>query len=350
VTFLLSALVERFGGERLGEDIAVRQVATLEAAQADELVFVGHAKYAGKLTQSGAGAVILGLDGGALTDRPRILTANPYLYFARVATLLNPPVLPSAGVHPSACVDPSARIGDGASVGPFASVGAGAVIGARTVVAAGCRIGDGVQVGADSRCYDNVVVYAGCQIGQRVIIHANAVIGADGFGNAWTGEQWFKIPQIGRVLIGDDVEIGASTTIDRGALGDTVIEDGVRIDNLVQIAHNVHVGKHTAIAACTGIAGSSRIGSHCTIAGAVMMVGHIEIADKVTILGGTLVGKSINQAGVYGGHYPMQKHDEWLGNAAHLRRLDAMAKRVKELERTVGAMTSTREHSNDPST
>ncbi|WP_374356950.1 UDP-3-O-(3-hydroxymyristoyl)glucosamine N-acyltransferase, partial [Chitinimonas sp.] len=183
----------------------------------------------------------------------------------------------------------------------------------------------------------------------RVIIHANAVIGADGFGNAWTGEAWYKIPQIGRVLIGNDVEIGAGTTVDRGALGDTVIDDGVRIDNLVQIAHNVQIGRHTAIAACTGIAGSTRIGSYCTIAGAVMMVGHIEIADRVTVLGGTLVGKSISQAGVYGGHYPMQKHEDWLGNAAHLRKLDAMAKRLKELERKVGAMTPTREHNNDPS-
>jgi UDP-3-O-[3-hydroxymyristoyl] glucosamine N-acyltransferase len=350
VAYHLSDFVRQFGGELIGDDIAVAQVATLESATSSDLVFVGHAKYAAKLATSAAGAVILSADNATITDRPRLVVANPYLYFAQVATVLNPTPLPAPGVHPQALVAASASLGEGVSIGAFATVGEGAVIGDGAVIEAGCRIGDGVILGDGSRCYGNVVIYAGCQIGNRTIIHANAVIGADGFGNAWTGSAWFKIPQIGRVVIGDDVEIGSATTIDRGALGDTVIEDGVRIDNLVQIAHNVRIGKHTAIAACTGIAGSSHIGAYCTIAGAVMMVGHVEVADRVTVLGGTLVGKSISQPGVYGGHYPMQKHEDWLGNAAHLRRLDSMAKRIKELERQVGAMTPAREQSNDPST
>jgi UDP-3-O-[3-hydroxymyristoyl] glucosamine N-acyltransferase len=348
VAYHLSEFVRRFGGELKGDDVAVAQVATLEAATASDIVFVGSAKYAAKLPDSAAGAVILAVDMAKAADRPCIIATNPQLYFAQLATLLNPTPRPAAGAHASAYVAPSAKLGKDVSVGPFASIGDGATLGDGTVVGAGCRVGDRVTLAAGCRMYDNAVVYADCQIGENTIIHANAVIGADGFGNAWTGSAWFKIPQIGRVIIGADVEIGAATTIDRGALGDTVIEDGVRIDNLVQIAHNVHIGKHTAIAACTGIAGSSRIGAYCTIAGAVMMVGHIELADRVTVLGGTLVGKSIGQPGVYGGHYPMQKHEDWLGNAAHLRRLDSMAKRIKELEHQVGAKTLTREQNNDP--
>jgi len=332
----LSHIVARLGGELVGDDAEIRQVATLEAAKPDELAFLANPKYRKQLDDTQAAAVVLGQQSRDLTLRPRIVAANPYLYFAQVSALLNPPHVPAAGVHPTAWVAPDACLAPGVSIGPHASVGQGARLGANVVIEAGCRVGDGVEIGDDSRLFPSVVIYHDCLLGQRVVVHANAVIGSDGFGNAWTGEGWYKIPQIGRVRIGNDVEIGASTTIDRGALGDTVIEDGVRLDNQIQIAHNVHIGRHTAMAGCVGVAGSTRIGAYCTFGGSAMILGHLEIADRVNIMAGTLIGKSILKAGTYVGQYPVQSHEDWLANASHLRRLDAMAKRLKELERKVG--------------
>jgi len=336
VTYLLSDIVARFGGELIGEDIGVDNVATLEAAGATDIVFVGDPKYAKQLAGTGAGAVIVNAASVDLTTLPRILVSNPYLFFARTATLLNPPARPAPGVHPSAVVSDGVTLGEGCHIGPFVTIGAGSEIGANVVLEAGCRVGTDVVVGADSFCHPNVVLCAGTRLGARVIIHPGAVIGSDGFGNAWQGDGWFKIPQLGRVVIGDDVEIGASTTVDRGALGDTVIEDGVRLDNQIQIGHNVHIGKHTAMAGCVGVAGSTRIGAYCTFGGSAMILGHLEIADRVNIMAGTLVGKSIKKAGTYVGQYPVQTHEDWLANASHLRRLDALAGRLKELERKVG--------------
>jgi len=344
VTYLLSEIAARFGGELIGEDIRVERVATLEAAGPSDIVFVGDPKYAKQLATTAAGAVIVNAALAAATSLPRIVVPNPYLCFARTANLLHPPARPAPGIHPSAVIAEDVVLGEGCHVGAFVSIGAGSRIGANTVLEAGCRIGTGVAIGADGYCHPNVVVCADTQIGARVILHPGAVIGSDGFGNAWQGDGWFKIPQLGRVVIGDDVEVGASTTIDRGALGDTTIEDGVRLDNQIQIGHNVHIGKHTALAGCVGVAGSTRIGAYCTFGGSAMILGHLDIADRVNIMAGTLVGKSIKKAGTYVGQYPVQTHEDWLANASHLRRLDALAGRLKELERKVGhAVTDDKE-------
>lgn len=329
----LAALVARFGGELVGDGaVAVRQVAPLERAGPDEIGFVSQAKYLAQLADTRAGAVILPPGARDATERPRILTANPYLYFARVSALLNPPLRPPVGVHPAATVAADAKVAADASIGPGAVIGARAVVGPRSVVGPNCSIGDDVRIGADCLLHANVTVYPHCQIGDRVILHAGCVIGADGFGFAPDGERWEKIPQIGRVLIGDDVEVGACTTIDRGALEDTVIGEGVKLDNLIQVAHNVQIGAHSAIAACTGIAGSAKIGRHCTIGGAAMIFGHIEIADNTRISTNTLITKSLPTAGTYTSALPFSEHETWQKNAVHMRNLDKLVKRVKALE------------------
>jgi len=335
----LAALVARFGGELVGDGAqVVRQVAPLGRATPDEIGFVSQSKYLDQLASTRAGAVILPADARDATERPRILTANPYLYFARVSALLNPPPRPPAGVHPAATVAADADIAADASIGPGAVIGTGAAVGPRSVIGPNCSVGDGARIGADCLLHANVTVYHRCEVGDRVILHAGCVIGADGFGFAPDGERWEKIPQIGRVLIGDDVEVGACTTIDRGALEDTVIGEGVKLDNLIQVAHNVQIGAHTAIAACTGIAGSAKIGRHCTIGGAAMIFGHIEIADNTRISTNTLITKSLPKAGTYTSALPFSEHEVWQKNAVHMRNLDKLVKRVKALEQKLGEL------------
>ena len=331
--YRLSELVSLFGGELLGDDVSVTQVAPLDSAGAGQISFLSNPKYRKQLADSSAAAVILAADVAAETPLPRIVTADPYLYFAKVSGFLNPMRQNDAGIHPSAVVGADAQVASSAVVMANVTIGAGAVIGDQCVLHSGCVIGEGVAIGAGSRIYPNVSIYHGCIIGERCTIHSGAVIGADGFGLAWNKDSWLKIPQIGRVLLGNDVEVGANTTIDRGALGDTVIEDGVKLDNQIQIAHNCRIGKHTAIAGCVGIAGSTSIGAYCTVGGAAMFVGHIEVADKVHIAGGALVSKSITKPGAYAGNYPLATRDEWLQNAAHIRNLDKLAKRVRQLEK-----------------
>jgi UDP-3-O-[3-hydroxymyristoyl] glucosamine N-acyltransferase len=334
MAYALAELAARFGGELLGDgSVAIRQVAPLARAEAGEIGFVSQAKYFPQLATTRASAVILPLDAHDATSLPRILTANPYLYFARVSALLNPPPLPPAGIHPSAVVDADAVVAADASIGPGAVIGRSARIGARSVVGANCVIGDGASLGEDCLLHPNVTLNARCQVGDRAILHSGCVIGSDGFGFAPDGGRWEKIPQIGRVLIGDDVEVGACTTIDRGALEDTVIEEGVKLDNLIQVAHNVHIGAHTAIAGCTGIAGSAKIGRHCMIGGAAMIFGHIEIADGTRISTNTLITKSLPKAGTYTSALPFSEHEVWQKNAVHMRNLDKLVNRVKELEK-----------------
>ncbi len=246
--------------------------------------------------------MILSAEAEGDTVRPRIIAENPYLYFARVSQLFNPVVAQPAGVHPSAVVAKSARLGKGVSVG------------------AGCVVGEEVVIGEDSCLYPRVVVYPKCTLGKRVIVHAGAVIGADGFGIADDNGRWIKIPQVGSVRIGDDVEVGANTTIDRGALDDTVIEEGVKLDNQIQIGHNTRIGAHTAIAGCVGIAGSADIGRHCTFGGAAMILGHLKIVDHVNISAGTFISRSILKPGTYTGIWPVDEHDSWARSAAWLRR------------------------------
>lgn len=339
----LGELAARFGGEVRGDAaVRVRQVATLESAGPGQIAFLANPKYRSQLAATRAGAVIVPPPAAEATALPRIVCANPYAYYARVAALLNPAQSGPAGVHPTAVVGAGAEVAEDAGIGPLACVGAGARIGAGARVGAGCVVGERSSIGAGSVLHARVAVYADCVIGARCILHSGVVIGADGFGMAWDEERWLKIPQIGRVLIGDDVEVGANSSIDRGALDDTVIEDGVRIDNQVQIGHNCRVGAHTAIAGCVGIAGSTRIGRNCRIGGAAMLSGHLEIADGTTISGGTAIIRSVDAPGIYTSVFPFLPHREWIRNAAHLRHLDEMARQIKELRTRLEALERNR--------
>ena len=334
----LDEIVARFGGDLVGDgSIAVRGIATLEAAGADQLAFLSNPKYQGQLAATRAAAVILAPAAQADCPVAAIVTPQPYLYYARVAQWLNPPPRPAAGIHPSAVVETA--LPATVSVGANAWIGAGAVIGENVVIGAGCAIGPGAAIGADSLLHPKVTVAAGCRIGERAILHSGAVIGSDGFGFARDGDgSWVKIPQTGRVVVGDDVEIGANTTIDRGALADTVIGDGVKLDNQIQIAHNVQIGDRTIMAGCAAIAGSTRIGAGCAIGGAANIIGHLEIADGVQVSAGTFVAKSITHPGTFTGTVPFMPHDEWLKNFSRLRHLDAMADKIRALEKRLAQL------------
>lgn len=331
----LQDIQQRLGGELIGEVTgALAGVGALESAEAGRITFLANPRYRAALARTRASAVIVGPADRDATSLPRIVADNPYAYFARVAQLFVPAPVVAPGVHPSAVIHQGAEISPGAAIAEFVSVGAGARIGDAVVVGAGCVIGDKVAIGAGSRLAARVTVYAGCQIGARAVVHAGVVIGADGFGFApdFTGDAgaWVKIPQTGRVVIGDDCEIGANTTIDRGAIDDTVIGNDVKLDNQIQVGHNCVIGDHTVISGCVGIAGSTRIGRRVLIGGAAGILGHLEICDGVTISAMTLVTKSITQPGMYTGSMPLMKHEDWLKNAVYLRRLDAMARAIKD--------------------
>jgi len=330
----LKEIVARLGGEVVGDaGVRIRRVATLEQAGPDALTFLTNRKYRGQLARTRAAAVLLGPQEREATTLPRIVADNPYAYLARVLTLLHPTPAATPGIHPSAVVAEGAEVDPTAEVGPLVFIGAGARIGARCRIGAGCHLGEQVVLGEDCLLHAGVTIYHDCVLGRRVIVHAGAVIGADGFGFAPEAGRWLKIPQLGRVVIGDDVEIGANTTIDRGALDDTVIEEGVKLDNLIQIAHNVRIGAHTVMAACVGVAGSTRIGRHCMIGGAAGIIGHLTIADNVTISVGSFVTKSILEPGsTYTGVWSAMPHRDWMHMQARLRQLEEMAKRMRELE------------------
>jgi UDP-3-O-[3-hydroxymyristoyl] glucosamine N-acyltransferase len=331
--YSLRELTSKLGGHINGDpETRIARVGTLENADVQSISFLTGDRFLHQLASTRAGAVVLSPAHQNATGLPRIVCGNPYAYFARVSALLNPVVPPAPGVHRSASVAPSVTLGARVSVGPYAVVGRNAYVGDDVVIGANCVVGEGVTIGNASQLHPNVTIYHGCQIGARNILHAGVVIGADGFGIALDDGRWVKVPQVGRVIVGDDVEIGANTTIDRGAIDDTVIADGVKLDNLIQIAHNVHIGAHTAIAACTGIAGSVHIGRRCQIGGAVGIAGHLAIADDVNISAKTLITKSITEPGTYTGAYPFEVNRNWRRNAAQIRHLDEMVKTVKRLE------------------
>lgn len=334
ISYSLLEIVERYGGEIAGDpEVRVRQVATLEGATPDAIAFLANDRYLSQLKATRAGAVIVSESARAATRLPRIVCANPYAYFARVSALFNPGREVRPGVHATAVIDPSAAIARDAEIGPFVVIGRNVRIGGGSMIGAGCCLGDGVELGSGVRLFSNVTVYHDCVIGDRVILHSGVVIGADGFGIAMDEGRWLKVPQIGRVVIGNDVEIGANTTVDRGALDDTVIEEGVKLDNQIQVAHNVRIGAHTAIAAFVGIAGSAKIGRGCRIGGASRIAGHLTIADHVEISTCTLITKSIAKPGTYTGAYPFEPNSEWRKNAAQLRHLNELAERVRTLEK-----------------
>jgi UDP-3-O-[3-hydroxymyristoyl] glucosamine N-acyltransferase len=333
----LDEIVTQLGGCLVGDGtVVVTQVASLAAAGPGQIAFLANPKFRQQLQTTQASAVIVPPQFADDTGVPRIVDQNPYAYYARVVSLLNPPRSRPPGVHPSAVVH--SEIPPTVSIGEHVVVGHGVRIGENVIVHPGCVIGDGVSIGDDSLIYANVVVYHDCVIGRRAVVQAGAVIGGDGFGFAKEGERWIKIPQIGRVLIGDDVEIGANTSIDRGALDDTVVGDGVKLDNQIQIAHNVVIGDHTAMAGCVGIAGSTKIGRRCTVGGAGMIVGHIDLADDVHVSAATMVTKSLRTPGHYTGFFPLETHEQWLLNAAQIKRLAKLAERVAELEKKLEQM------------
>jgi len=336
----LDELASRFGGRVQGEgSTKVSRVATLGAATPDAISFLANLLYRGQLAVTQAGAVILSAEASEGCAVPCLICENPYAVYAQVAGLLHPPAEPSAGISPDASVDPQAEVAASAEIGPRAVVGPGAAIGARAVIGAGTVIGSGVSIGDDTRISPLVSVRDKVSIGARCIVHSGVVIGADGFGFAEADGRWLKVPQLGAVVIGDDVEIGANTTIDRGTIEDTVLENGVKLDNLVQIAHNVRVGAHTAMAAMSGAAGSTKIGKRCKVGGGVVMVGHLSICDDVMFTFRSVVTKSVTEPGIYGGSLQAMEASKWRRNAARFKQLDRMQERLKQLERELQTLS-----------
>jgi UDP-3-O-[3-hydroxymyristoyl] glucosamine N-acyltransferase len=331
----LSVLV---GGEALGNPaLAFERIGPLATADALTVSFLSHPRYRAQLEASAAGCVLVRPDlREAVESRPAaLLVDDPYLAFARLtqwwAQQVRPPVEP--GVHRSAVVEEGARVHATASVGPLAYIGPGAVVGEAAVVAAQAHVGRDAALGACTRLMPRATLLDGCRIGARGLVHGGAVIGADGFGFAPSDGSWVKIEQLGAVVIGDDVEIGANTCIDRGALEDTVIEDGVKLDNLVQIGHNVRVGAHSAFAGCVGVAGSAKIGRHCTAGGGAIILGHLELCDHVHVTAATVITRSILKPGQYSGLFPFDDNSAWEKNAATLRQLHALRERLRALEK-----------------
>jgi UDP-3-O-[3-hydroxymyristoyl] glucosamine N-acyltransferase len=332
--FRLAEIAGRLGGEVVGApETEIRRVASLRSAGPGDLSFLADARHRADLAATRADAVIVSEGERDATGLPRIVCGDPYAYFARVAQLFNPPPAVEPGVHPAAAVSPAATVAASASIAAGCVVERDARIGERVALGAGCYVGAGASIGADSRLHPRVVVYGGCTVGQRAIVHSGAVIGADGFGFAPEGGRWLKIPQTGRVVIGDDVEIGANTSIDRGAVDDTVIEDGVKLDNQIQIGHNCRIGAHTAVAGCVGIAGSTTVGRNCMIGGAAMIGGHLAIPDGSVIAGATVVTRSLDRAGAWSSVIPATEVREWRRTVALLRGLARLAERLRALER-----------------
>jgi UDP-3-O-[3-hydroxymyristoyl] glucosamine N-acyltransferase len=322
--FSLGELAVRFGLTLRGDpSLNVRSVATLSRANSGALSFLANSRYRRQLESTRATAVILSAEDEAHCPVAALIDPNPYLAYARIATLMHPEMVPEPGIHASAVVAGGAQIASSASIGPLAVIEEGARIGERVLVGPGCIVQKGASVGADSTLTSRVNLYPGVTLGMRCILHAGAVVGADGFGFAPNDGTWAKVPQVGSVRIGDDVEIGANTTIDRGAIDDTVVENGVKLDNQIQVGHNVIIGAHTAIAACTGISGSTVIGRRCMIGGMVGFAGHLTIADDVFVTGCSLVSASIKKPGSYSSGMPTVETRLWRRMVAHLRRLDA---------------------------
>ncbi len=337
----LADLIAALGGDLLGApETTIRRIAALESADAASIAFLANVRYQSQLKATQAACVIVApaLAEAAAGRQPGaavIVTPDPYLYFARLtqwwAQRVRP--LPPARIHPSAVIAEDAQLGQGVDIGPLAVIESGAVIGDGARIGAHCVIEARARIGAGSRLSPRVTVGFDCQVGAHCILHSGVVIGADGFGFAPSQGRWEKIEQLGAVHIGDHVEIGANSCIDRGALGDTVLEEGVKLDNLVQIGHNVQVGAHTAMAGCAGVAGSARIGAHCTVGGGAIVLGHLSLADHVHVSAATVVTRSIAKPGQYSGVFPFDDNASWEKNAATLRQLHAMRDRLRALER-----------------
>lgn len=348
MTVTLGELAVRFGCELRGDPAAVvDSVAALSQAGPRSVTFLANPKYTAQLAQTRAGVVILDGKSADASPVPVLIASNPHATYARVATLLHPepPLVP--GVHPAAVVAPGAIIDPTAQVCALAYVGEGAKIGARCFIGPGVIIEHDAVIGDDSRFVARGFVGHRVVFGRRCIVHPGAVIGSDGFGFAPEKRAWVKVPQIGSVNIGDDVDIGANTTIDRGALGDTVIEEGVKLDNLIMIAHNCRIGAHSALAACVAVAGSSVIGKRCILGGKVGLTGHITLCDDVVVLGTSFISHSINKPGVYSSALPSEEAGVWRRIVGRIKRLDAMARRLRAVEKHVGFSAADKDSSED---
>ncbi|HTA65306.1 MAG TPA: UDP-3-O-(3-hydroxymyristoyl)glucosamine N-acyltransferase [Xanthomonadaceae bacterium] len=328
----LAQLAERFGlGLRGDGNASIEGVATLARAGVGEIAFLANPRYRGELVGTKASAVVLRAGDADSAPSACLIATDPYVAFARIAALFDPRQPPAPGIHPNAAIDPSARIDPGAHVGAFVSIGARSIVEAGAVIGAGCVIGEDCVIGAGSELVARVTLVTRVRLGRRVLVHPGTVLGADGFGLAMDNGRWIKVPQLGGVVVGDDCEIGANTTIDRGALDDTVLEEDVRLDNQIQIGHNVRIGAHTAMAGCVGVAGSTRIGRNCLIAGAAGINGHIEICDNVVIHAAGVVLNSIDVPGEYSSGTLLQDHRTWRRNAARFKHLDELARKLGTL-------------------
>ena len=329
----LGSLAIQFGCELIGDpDAEVSFVATLANAKQGAISFYANAAYRNVLANTQATGVVVRAEDADNCPVNSLVCADPYLVFARIATLLHPRPTPTPGTHPTAVIDPAAEVDSSAEIAALVYVGAGSRIGAGAYLGPGTVIGTDCVIGEGSHLSANVSVIEDVEIGRRALVHAGVVIGADGFGHKATETGWLKVPQIGGVRIGDDVEIGANTSIDRGAIDNTIIADGVRLDNQIQIAHNCRIGAHTVIASGTGVSGSTTIGQRCVIAGKVGFVGHISVCDDVIITGAAVVTKSITRPGTYSGSFPAEMDRDWKRRVARFRRLDQMAERLAALE------------------
>ena len=330
----LDALAGRFGLALHGDGATlIHGVGTLAGAGPGQLGFLANPKYRRDLAGTRAGAVVLSAEDAAACPVPCLVAGQPYVAFARIATLFEPAPVASPGVHPSAVVAADAVVDPGAHVGPFTSIGPRCRIGAGAVIGPGCVLGEDIEVGPGCELVARVTLVARVRLGARVRIHPGAVLGADGFGLAMDAGRWIKVPQLGGVVVGDDCEIGANTCIDRGAIEDTVLEEDVRLDNQIQVGHNVRIGAHSALAGCVAVAGSARIGRYCLIGGAAGITGHLEICDRVTITAMSLVTQSITEPGEYSSGMPVQDARSWRRNGARFRQLDEMARKLGALSK-----------------
>lgn len=345
-TLTLGDLAQRFSltlqaVDPAAADRPITGVATLEAADPTQLSFFTNPRYRQALVQTQAAAVVLAAAELPHCPVPALVSAEPYADYARIAALFQTSEVVAPGIHPSAVIDASAEVDPTACIGPHCTIGPRSRIGAGAAIGPGCVIGADCVVGADCRLVARVTLVLRVRLGRRVLIHPGAVLGADGFGLAQSGGRWIKVPQLGGVVIGDDCEIGANSCIDRGALGDTVLEEDVRVDNLVQIAHNCEIGAHSALAGCVGIAGSTRLGRHVMVAGASGIAGHLSIPDRTVIQAMSMVTHTIHEPGAYASGSPLMDNRSWKRNMARLRHLDELHKRVAQLEKQLAAATAT---------
>ena len=337
--YTLGELAQHVSAEVKGDaSCIIVGVATLQHAENNQITFLTNPAYRKQLSSTNAGAVIMSASDAENCTVNAIVSDNPYAAYARIAALLSPQITYAAGIDIHACIADNVKISPSASIAAGVVIEEGVVIGDSVRIGPGCVIQKNVNIGKGTSLTANVTVAYDCIIGENNIIHPGVVIGADGFGQAMDNGEWIKVPQLGRVVIGNDVEIGANTTIDRGAIEDTIIEDNVKLDNQIQVAHNVKIGTHTAIAGCTAIAGSTKIGKHCRIAGMVGIVGHLEIADNVTVTAKSLVTHSIKKAGVYSAGTPLEPSAKWRKNTIRFKQLDDMAKRLNALEKQLASI------------